>query len=280
MPKANQKKLLENPVISSMVVPVAIVLIGALIIFGVTQLLSTDRGYKDLVREMHSKTFGNRWTAAYELSKYISSNQIPKDDIPWLIVNLSDVYKSSNDQRTKEFIVVALGALRNELSLPVLNAALDTKNSETKFRVIVALADLPKGVLFDWNKLDTFLNQDDAMLKKAVILTFATHNVPGKENLIAKSLTNSNQSIKFSAALALSNYNDRRSLDVLKEIFLTQESKEISPDQLEALKLNILNTLEKTKWDVLRVELQKAADNDVSLKVRSKAKELLNLLKK
>ena len=44
---------------SNFVIPFAIVLIGSLIIFGVTKMLQTDRGYRDLVRELHSKTFGN-----------------------------------------------------------------------------------------------------------------------------------------------------------------------------------------------------------------------------
>ncbi|MCP4913945.1 MAG: HEAT repeat domain-containing protein [Oligoflexia bacterium] len=280
MSQTSDKKLLENPVVSSMVVPVAIVLIGALIIFGVTQLLSTDRGYKDLVREMHSKTFGNRWTAAYELSKYISSQQIPEEDIPWLIQNLSEVYSGSNDQRTKEFIIVALGALRNELTLPVLNTALKTEGPTTKLRVVVALSNMPKGVTFDWSQLDSFLSGDDATLKKATMLTFATHKVSGKENLIAELLKDSNQTMRFTAGLALSNYSDRRAIDVLKELLFTNESKEISPQQLEALKLNLLTTIEKNNWKVLSSEIEKVSNDDMSLKVKSKARELLNILKK
>src|SRR5690606_8381485 len=114
----NNKKLLENPLVGSLVVPIAIVLVGALIIFGVTKMLSADRSYKDLVREMHSKTFGNRWIAAYELSKLISSSNIPTEDIPWLVGNLSELYHSAQDNRTRDFIVVALGALDSELILP------------------------------------------------------------------------------------------------------------------------------------------------------------------
>ena len=38
-----QKKILENPFVGSLVVPIAIVLVGALIIFGVTKMLSSER---------------------------------------------------------------------------------------------------------------------------------------------------------------------------------------------------------------------------------------------
>ena len=109
--EGSKKKLLDNPVASGLVVPIAIVLVGALIVFGVTKLLSTERSYKDLVREMHTKTFGNRWVAAFELSKLISNSRIPKEEIPWLLENLTEIYDESQDPRTRQFTVVAAGAL-------------------------------------------------------------------------------------------------------------------------------------------------------------------------
>ena len=63
------KKLLEKSPLSGIAVPIAIVLVSALIIFGVTKMLSSGKDHRDLVAELNSKTFGNRWVAAYELSK-------------------------------------------------------------------------------------------------------------------------------------------------------------------------------------------------------------------
>ena len=87
----NTPKVFKKGYGSNFVIPFAIVLIGSLIIFGVTKMLTTDRGYKDLVRELHSKTFGNRWIAAFELSKVISANGVPEDEVPWLVENLEDL---------------------------------------------------------------------------------------------------------------------------------------------------------------------------------------------
>lgn len=77
-----KKKLLENNMFNGIAIPIAIVLVGALIIFGVTKILSSERDYKDLVREVQSKTFGNRWVAAFELAKVLSAQKIPAEDIP------------------------------------------------------------------------------------------------------------------------------------------------------------------------------------------------------
>ena len=55
MASENTPKVFKKGYGSNFVIPFAIVLIGSLIIFGVTKMLQTDRGYKDLVRELHSK---------------------------------------------------------------------------------------------------------------------------------------------------------------------------------------------------------------------------------
>jgi len=102
---SSSKKLFEESPLNSVMVPIAVVLIGAAIIFGVTKLISTDRTHRDLIREMQNKTFGNRWIAAFELAKYLSSNKIENSEVPWIVENLSDIYKSSNDARTRDFVV-------------------------------------------------------------------------------------------------------------------------------------------------------------------------------
>lgn len=109
---SEQKKMLESSPFSGIAVPIAIVLVGGLIIFGVTKMLSSGKNHRDLIDEMNSKTFGNRWVAAYELSKFLASSKIPKEDMPWVIENLSKVYRETVDSRTRNFVVLALGSLK------------------------------------------------------------------------------------------------------------------------------------------------------------------------
>ena len=95
-------------------------------------MLENDRGYKDLVRDLHSKTFGNRWVAAFELSKVISA-KIPSEDVPWLIENLEDLYSTAVDFRTKNFIIVALGSLGDSRGVPTIQKGLVESDSSTQF---------------------------------------------------------------------------------------------------------------------------------------------------
>ena len=95
------------------------------------------------------KLLGNRWVAAFELSKLISSSQIPKEEIPWLITNLKEIYSGAKDPRTRQFTVVAAGALQNETSSEFyLRLALNDEDEKVRFHAIVALGNMPRGVPF------------------------------------------------------------------------------------------------------------------------------------
>jgi Sec-independent protein translocase protein TatA len=283
-----QKKILENPFVGSLIVPIAIVLVGALIVFGVTKMLSAERSYKDLVNEIQSRTFGNKWVAAYELSKQINSSQIPSEEYPWLIENLTTAYKESIDPRTRGFIIAALGALKSDLTLPTLQIALLDMDTDVKFHAIVSLANLPKGIKFDWTTTIALLKSPEAILRQAATLALATHLVPEAKEAIHPLLHDESRVVRYAAATALIAYKDDAGLDLLKEILLTpyppKEARVIPPaldvKQISDLKLSVLITLQKYNWDILNNTISEIANKDDNISVATKAKEVLNILKK
>jgi hypothetical protein len=255
------KKMLDNPFLGSLIVPIGIVLIGALIIFGVTKLLSADRSYKDLVLELQSKSFGNKWVAAYELSKQINSSQIPASDFPWLIQNLTEAYKTSVDPRTKGFIIAAVGALKSPLAKPLIEEGLKDTNTEIKFHALVALGSLPKGIDFNWALAFEILNSDDDFLKQATILSIGTHRPDvGLEKIIGQ-LQSSNQLVKYSSAIALINYKDDSGVPYIEEILSLTYPKSgdvvlppaLDTRQISELKLSVLQALKNNSWNRLNI---------------------------
>ncbi len=286
-----QKKILENPFVGSLVVPIAIVLVGALIIFGVTKMLSAERSYKDLVNEIQSKTFGNKWVAAYELSKQINSSQIPAEDYPWLIDNLSEAYKNSVDPRTRGFIIAAIGALKTDLSLPTLQIALQDIDTDVKFHAIVSLANMPKLSAigsFDWMPLIGLLKSSEAILRQAATLALATHEVPQSKEPIRELLRDQSLVVRYAAATALIAFKDEEAKGLLEEILLLPypaSTDRVAPPALDAqqitdLKLSVLVTLQKHNWKVVNNTILEVAQKDQNKSVATKATEVLNLLKK
>ncbi len=281
------KKILDNPIVGSLTVPIAIVLVGALIIFGVSKMISTEKSYKDLVSELQSKTFGNKWVAAYELSKQLNSSQIPAAEYPWLVENLSSAYKDSIDPRTRGFIIAALGSLKNQAALPVILIAMKDSSSEVKFHALVALSNMPKGITLDWGPVTEFISSDDELLKQAAVLTLATHHVAEAQNLIRSVLQSPTPLLRYSSANALINFKDEAALPTLKEILLlvypTKNERVLPPlldvQQIADLKLSVLLSLQKNNWNKLNDIIFELAQNDQNTAIALKAKEVLNTLK-
>lgn len=283
-----QKKILENPFVGSLVVPIAIVLVGALVIFGVTKMLSAERSYKDLVNEIQSKSFGNKWVAAYELSKQINSAQIPAEDYPWFVDNLTLAYKDSVEPRTRGFIIAALGALKTELALPTFQVALQDVDTDVKFHAVVALANMNKGITFDWAPTIELLKSKEAILRQASTLALATHQVAEAQTPIRVLLRDESVTVRYAAATSLIAFKDEMAKDTLVEILklpYPASTERVAPPALDVrqitdLKLSVLITLAKYNWKILNNTILEVAEMDSNLSVATKAKEVLNLLKK
>ena len=275
-------KALKQGAGSNFVIPFAIVLIGSIIVFGITKMLQNERSHRDLVRELHSKTFGNRWVAAYELSKVISSKSIPEEDIPWLVENLEDLYDKAVDVRTKNFIIVAAGSLRSELCLGLLKRGLGEDDSGTVFHAIVALSNFPKGIEFDWGQIISFLESDDEGLVLSSMLTLATHQVKEAENLLIQKLTNSSKSVRYAAATGLIYYKNTKNQQVIREILNIGDKQDgtnpFGPDKIYGLKINVLNALKVTGWNYFNEDLRQSLERERDLKIVSKTREVLESL--
>lgn len=281
---SEQKKMLESSPLSGIAVPIAIVLVGALIIFGVTKMLSSGKNHRDLIDEMNSKTFGNRWVAAYELSKFLASSRIPKEDMPWVIENLSKVYRESVDPRTRNFVVLALGSLNNPLTLPVLNAALEDQDPQVKFNAVVSLGNMDKGNDIKWDKVEALLQQDlDPGLKQVALLTLAAHSHPSVEEKAAALLNSGEQTLRYAAATVLIYYKKNEAISTLEEImnlrYDVAKAGALNGAQVESLKVNVLERIEQSAWNEMAGLVEKVQTTDPNVRVNTKAKQVLKVLK-
>lgn len=277
------KKLLENPFVGSLVVPIAIVLVGALVIFGVTKMISSEHDYKNLVREMKSKTFGNKWVAALELSKVIAAGKIPEEDIPWLIENMDDIYSNTIDSRTRDFIVVAVGALKNERGLKIITKALKDTDDNVKFHAVVSLGNMPTTIVYDWAPVIEFLNKKDYAMVQAATLALATHKVSAAESKMVELLkTELGYGVRYAAATGLVQFENETALTTIKEILNLDDKSfggKIGTEDIRNLKLNVLGAAGKTKWSSLYALIDSALQKEKDIKIVAYGKEVLKLMK-
>lgn len=276
-----KKKILDKSPMSGIAVPIAIILVGALIIFGVTKMLSSQRDYKNLVNEMHSKTFGNRWVAAYELSKVMGAGKVPKTDYPWLVENLSSIYKNSVDARTRNFIILALASLKHPIVLPTLELALKDEDEKVRFNTVVSLGNFKKIEKLDWDLVINQMKSDDVGLQQVASYTLSQHNVHKSKKFMTSLLGSKNTSVRFAAAIALTTFKVDQALSALDEIVALGFKNDLNLNgaQVEALKINIVKAYKKTGWEKLRERVAKLGDTTDNVRVSTTAKEALNSLK-
>ena len=278
------KKILESSPFSGIAVPIAIVLVGGFIIFGVTKMLSSGKNHRDLIEEMNSKTFGNRWVAAYELSKFLAGSKIPKEDMPWVIENLSRVYFESVDGRTRNFVVLALGSLKNPLALKVLNKALEDQDPQVKFNAVVSLGNLEQVEGIEWTKVEALLQQDqDPGLRQVALFAIASHKLDNTQELALPLLNSSEKTLRYAAANVLIHYKRTEVLPVIQEManlkYDNSTAGELNGAQVEGLKTNLLENIEKSKWTELAGLVEKLESDDLNIRVQTKAKQVLKVLK-
>lgn len=282
--KVPTKKILEKSPLSGITVPILIILVGAFIVFGVTKMLSTGKDHRDLVDELNSKTFGNRWVAAYELSKFLASKKIPQEDMPWVIENLSRVYFESVDDRTRNFVVIAIGSMNNPLALPVLNKALEDSDPQVKFNAVTSIGNMTSTENIEWTKVEALLSQEqDTGLRQVALLAIAAHNRPNLEDKAIPFLQSSEKNLRHAAAIVLVSRKNERAIPVIEEIlglrYDVAEAGQLNGAQVEGLKVNILENIEKSKWNALIDLVTKVELEDTNIRVSTKAKQVLKILK-
>jgi hypothetical protein len=144
---------------------------------------------------------------------------------------------------------------------------------------------MDKDLAVEWDKVIALFEQnDDLGLKQAALLTLATHK---REEAVpfARSLIQSNEaSLRYAAAMVLIYAKQNEAKPALEEI-LNLRYDVVAPNalngqQVESLKLNALDAIEKSEWvDVLNL-VQRTEAEDSNVRVSTKAKQVLNLLKK
>ena len=252
-----RKKLLENRVVGGLMVPLAIVITAGLIIFGITKMLSSGTTHRDLVREMQSKAFGNRWIAAFELSKLVAGRGIPMEEIPWLIENLASVYRGTVDHRTRNFIILTFGAIQHPLALPHLERALDDPDENVAFSAVVAVGNLPEGMKINWSKLMDKVNSSDEGIRHAAILALAAKKVKEARPLIESRLHDAAIAVRYAAALALVQYHSKKAIVTVREILSSETHSQFDSKKLQKIRLNLISAIGRAHWTIFADDLQK-----------------------
>lgn len=122
---------------------IGIPLILSIIGYGSVKLFSglftTEQSYTRCLNDLSSSRFGNKWVAAFELSKIFP--QIKKEEYPDLFHQI--VQLNIQDERTLVFLVMLVAQLELEESREYLESFLSSRHSEIRMYALYGLTKLP-----------------------------------------------------------------------------------------------------------------------------------------
>ncbi len=122
---------------------IGIPLILSIIGYGSVKLFSglftTEQSYKRCLNDLSSVHFGNKWVAAFELSKIFP--HIKKEEYLDLFYQISHL--NIQDERTLVFLIMTVAQLELEESREYLESFLDSKNPEMRMYALYGLTKLP-----------------------------------------------------------------------------------------------------------------------------------------
>jgi HEAT repeat protein len=260
------------------VVPVVIVAIcvGIIIAFG---LITRDpRTPRDLLEEVKAGK-GDRWQAAFELSKFIGANGNEND--PNLARDLVLAFRGARDDdpRIRQYLALAIGKSHSPLGVQPLIEALDDGNPDVRLYSAWALGELSSREAVD--PLIKLIESPDDSLRKMAVYSLGRLQDSRAVPYLKAALNDRRPDLSWNAALALARLKDPSGLDVLHKMLdrnYLNSLSDVSEDQKSEAMINSIHGIALLKDASARSQLMTVGSSDPNVKVRSEALSALKQL--
>lgn len=257
--------------------PLGIVAVAVGIFFLFGRLAADEQTIPEYLNEVRYGGQRERWQAAYQLSQLINAGEAKKH--PDLVNNVAAVYRASKDDdpRVRRYLSMVLGNLGDRRATPLLVEALGDKDVETQIYAILALGRLRDPAALP--HLLKALEADERDVRKAAAYALGEMGDARAVPALATALSDQTADVRFNAAVAMARFGDTRAIGVVREMLDRSRLDRIEgmrPDQKEAVMLAGIPALTKLAPGEARAVLTPLAESDLSLQVRSAAKEALS----
>ena len=262
------------------VFPLGIVVIGVAIFLLFGRLASNDASIPTYLSDIRSGSDHRKFQAAYELSKSIKRGEAKQ--YPNLGPELVRVYQAARDDdpRIRQYLALAMGKIGDRRVTPALAEALKEPLVETRIYALAALAELgdPQSV----PAVIEATRDEEKDVRKTALFTLGELRDPRGVPALAAALEDPIADVRFNAALALSRFGDRRATPVVREMLDRSRLDRVAgmrPDQKEDALAAAIAAYANLAGREAIVELQRLAERDPSMRVRSVAKSAIEQIR-
>lgn len=258
-------------------IPLFIVAIAVFVFWLFGTVAIDKKNASELLSDVRTGSRNQRWQAAFELSRRLPAVKDPAERAAFA-AQATKAYEESggDDPRVRRYLALVLGRLGDPRAVPLLERALEDKDTETRLYALWALALI--GNPSSAPKVRPLLESEDAGIRKTA--AFAAGRMEDGEAIPAlkKLLSDSSVDVRWNAALALATLDDPAGRDVLVQMTDRPSLAKIpglTSDQQDDAVLNGLKGLVLLKDPEAARIGEALKQKDPSLRVRSEAPKIL-----
>ena len=272
IPKENPR----NVLLQFVFFPLGIVLVAVGVFFLFGKLATEQHSIPDYLNAIRSGSSHERWQAAYQLSKSLKRGEASR--YPNLEQQVAAIYEQSknDDPRIRRYLSMVLGSLGDRRATPLLIDGLNDRDPDNRIYVLMALGEL-KDPGSAW-RIEQATKDPDKDVRKTAYYTLGELQSPSSIPELVDGLTDEVAEVRWNAAVALTRYNDRRAVPVLREMLdrtRLNQVHDMREDQKEDAMMMAMAPYARLAGADARADLQRIAATDPSLRVRAAAKSLL-----
>ncbi|HEY3176474.1 MAG TPA: HEAT repeat domain-containing protein [Candidatus Polarisedimenticolia bacterium] len=253
------------------IVPSLIVLlcVGVFIMFGL--LSSENKSARDFLQEVRTRRGGDRWQAAFELSRAIGK-QPERGADPRLMADIISALhqEGREDPQVRKYLIIALERLGSPEGGPAIIEALGDSDPEVRLHAARALGTLGD-VAGAAGPLTGLLDDEDPAIRKVAIHALGRTHDPAAIPALLPLLEDPAEEIRWNAALALAVLGDGSGVGVISRMIdrsHLDKVEGITEDQKVSAMVNGIQAIYLLKDASFSARLRELGEKDPSLNVR------------
>lgn len=208
-----------------------------------------------------ARSSGDRWQAVYALSQELQrmksrgewDSQVSPEQKQQLFDALVSLQKEhGSDLRFKKYALLTLGQFGTAQALPAIRDELKSKESEIRFYAAWSFIEIlsknadartPETLA----EPRTWLKDGDPSFRKIAATFLVQYDLAGSQPAVQELLKDSEQEVRWNAAVALASVGDEASVVTLKQMFDLAEIRKMDLRSLEDLKQLLASAFEAAR---------------------------------
>lgn len=297
---AAEKSTLATLAVQLFVIPLAVVLfcVGLAALF--MWLTSERKDFGDYVSALRSSSGAQRSQQAQHLLNYIQDSKrwqgifdvtarISADreeflaQHPQAVPELIRVFEESQgqDPKTRRYLALVLGWLGSPDAVTALGKGLDDSDPETVKNCLWALGRMRVNAVAP--KVIELTHHAESSVRLMAVYVLGSLEHPQARDLLAASLNDADELVRWNGAFALANRGDRAAVPVLRQLLdkeYVDRFTDVLSENRQLYRVTAVTWVSKLEGAAAKPALEKISAGDADLRVRNAALQELNKLKR